>query len=127
MFDESAPPLSANQDVPPGWPVLLTCAEAPGPGDPHSTYSWVVLVAVRGGLWREGTAWAWTWSWSTAAWRCQVETLGVVRWYRYDHRYLRKVVRLESGSQVRPPRKPTAGPGLKRMSDSFKTLRSGSA
>jgi hypothetical protein len=103
MFEEfPAPPLSANQDPPPDWPVLLTRAEAPKPDEPYSTYSWTVLVAVRGGLWRPGIAWAWTWSWSTADWRCQVDVLGLVRWYCYDHRYLRKVIRLA------PPRSPAS-------------------
>jgi len=29
--------LSKNQDLSPGWPVMLTCADVPGPGDPHSS------------------------------------------------------------------------------------------
>ena len=102
MFDEFAsPPLAANHEIPSGWPVMLDCAEAPGPGEPYSTYSWAVLVAVRGGLWRPGIVWAWTWSWNTAAWRCQVDVLNVVRWYRYDHRHLRKVIRLAEQPKAR--------------------------
>lgn len=103
MFElRAAPSLSVNQEVPTDWPVRMDCAEAPGPGDPHSTYSWSVLVEVRGGQWREGTVWAWTWSWNTDVWRCQLEILGVVRWYRYDHRHLRKVARLAPRSPVPP-------------------------
>lgn len=105
MFEKIvAPPLAVNENPPPDWPVKLTPAQAPGPGDPHSTYSWAVLVAVRGGLWRGGTVWAWTWSWDTAVWRCQVEVLGVVRWYVYDHRHLRKVARLAPHESVPRPR-----------------------
>jgi hypothetical protein len=101
MFEEIRPPLrSTNEDTPPDWPVLLTCAEAPEPGDPYSTNGWAVLVAVRGGLWREGAVWAWTWSSDTAVRRCQIETLGVVRWYHYDQQHLRKIARLAQQSQA---------------------------
>lgn len=100
MFDScAAPQLSVNQDVPADWPVRLTCAQAPGPTDPSSNYSWTALVQFQSGRWEVGTVWAWSWTWSTAEWRCQVEVAGVTRWYHYDSKLLCKVARRFLGAR----------------------------
>lgn len=87
MFDAFPPPArSCHEDLPAGWPLLLTRAEPPADGDRCSTRRRDVVVAMSDGGWEEAVLWAWTCDETgrPVRWRCQIEVGGHVSWYVHD-------------------------------------------